>query len=346
MAAVHVRRLRNRHRRRRNLPRPRVFRDRLNPLESLDDEELFDKYRFRRPTITFILNGIHNFLHRETRRNFALSPVIQLLLFLRFVATGTHLSLVGDSLCISESATGRACRDVCQAIITVFRNIICFPVGEKAIQVMEGFRRIAGFPNVLGCIDGTFVKIISPHENEADFVNRKGVHSLNIQMVCDPNFRVTSMCAKWPGSVHDSRIFRTSGLCQQFENGIHQGLLLGDSGYPCTKYLMTPYLSPANNCQGNFNRALCRTRVLIKQTFGILKRRFNCLHDGFRTTPEQSVKYITSCVILHDIGINHNDIIINNNIEEIAIGDCRGDINMNPTFDGTAKRNDIARQFF
>ncbi|CAC5419272.1 unnamed protein product [Mytilus coruscus] len=143
MAAVHVRRLRT-HRRRRNLPRPRVFRDRLNPLESLDDEELFDKYRFRRPTITFILNGIHHFLHRETRRNFALSPVIQLLLFLRFVATGTHLSLVGESLCISESATGRACRDVCQAIITVFRNVICFPVGEKAIQVMEGFRRIAG----------------------------------------------------------------------------------------------------------------------------------------------------------------------------------------------------------
>ncbi|VDI37838.1 Hypothetical predicted protein [Mytilus galloprovincialis] len=167
-----------------------------------------------------------------------------------------------------------------------------------------------------------------------------------LKMVCDPNFRVTSLCAKWPGSVHDSRIFRTSGLCQQFENGIHQGLLLGDSGYPCTKYLMTPYRSPADNCQGNLNRALCRTRVLIEQTFGILKRRFNCLHDGLRTTPEQSIKYVTSCVILHDIGINHNDIIINNNIEELAIADCTGCINMNPTFDGTAKRNDIARQFF
>lgn len=144
MAAVHVRRMRNRNRRQRNLPRPRVFRDRLNPLESMDDNELFERYRFRRPTITFILNGIHHFLERETRRNFALSPVIQLLLFLRFVATGTHLSLVGDSLNVSESATGRACRDVCQAIITVFQHVISFPVGEKAIQVMEGFRRIAG----------------------------------------------------------------------------------------------------------------------------------------------------------------------------------------------------------
>lgn len=41
-----------------------------------------------------------------------------------------------------------------------------------------------------------------------------------LQMVCDPNFRETSVCAKWPGSVHyNSRIFRTGGLCQQFENG-------------------------------------------------------------------------------------------------------------------------------
>ncbi|CAG2257909.1 HARBI1 [Mytilus edulis] len=46
---------------------------------------------------------------------------------------------------------------------------------------MSGKLNADGFPNVLGCIDGTFVKVISPHENEADFVNRKGVHYLNIQ---------------------------------------------------------------------------------------------------------------------------------------------------------------------
>jgi len=40
------------------------------------------------------------------------------------------------------------------------------------------------------------------------------------QMVCDPNFRITSVVARWPGSVHDSRIWTTSGLCHQFENGM------------------------------------------------------------------------------------------------------------------------------
>lgn len=40
----------------------------------------------------------------------------------------------------------------------------------------------AGFPNVLGCIDCTHIRLKKPNNNEADFVNRKGYHSLNVQV--------------------------------------------------------------------------------------------------------------------------------------------------------------------
>ena len=50
---------------------------------------------------------------------------------------------------------------------------------------------------------------------------------------------------------------------------------------------------------------------MVEQTFGILKRRFNVLHDGFRVEPGQAVEYISSCVVLHDIGIDRNDIVVN-----------------------------------
>ena len=40
----------------------------------------------------------------------------------------------------------------------------------------------AGFPNVIGCIDGTQVKIQAPSENEEEFLNRKGFHSINVQV--------------------------------------------------------------------------------------------------------------------------------------------------------------------
>ena len=107
-----------RRRRERNaiIPRPRVYRDRRNPLETMTDNELFKRYRFRRPTIEFIANGICHLLTSPTRRNKPILPIVQILLFLRFVATGSHLALIGDHLGVSESATGRACRKVCRAI--------------------------------------------------------------------------------------------------------------------------------------------------------------------------------------------------------------------------------------
>ena len=91
-------------------------------------------------------------------------------------------------------------------------------------------------------------------------------------------------------------------------------------------------------------RALCRTRVLVEQTFGILKRRFNVLHDGFRVEPRQVVEYISSCVVLHDIGIDRNDVVVNNDITEIPIDNCLTNQNINPTFDGVTKRIEIAQQ--
>ena len=39
-----------------------------------------------------------------------------------------------------------------------------------------------GFPSVLGCIDGTHIKVMAPRENESEYVNRKGVRSLNVQV--------------------------------------------------------------------------------------------------------------------------------------------------------------------
>ncbi|XP_033755754.1 putative nuclease HARBI1 [Pecten maximus] len=162
----------------------------------------------------------------------------------------------------------------------------------RLLTKIEEFRRnedLTGMPQVLGYIDGTFVRISTPRENEPDYVNRKGFHSLNVQMVCNNNFIITNCVARWPGSCHDSRVFRESQLCHDFENDLYSGFMLGDPGYPCRRYLMTPY-NHTNEIRHRerFNGALCRTRVIIEQTFGILKWRFNCLSIGLRTNPNRA----------------------------------------------------------
>jgi len=62
----------------------------------------------------------------------------------------------------------------------------------------------------------------------------------------------TNVVAQWPGSCHDSDIFCSSNICQYLEenhNSLDDGVILGDSGYACSPFLMTPYSNPESSEQ-------------------------------------------------------------------------------------------------
>ncbi|KAF1371909.1 hypothetical protein PFLUV_G00274340 [Perca fluviatilis] len=77
--------------------------------------------------------------------------------------------------------------------------------------------------------------------------------------------------------------------------------LLGDSGYPCKPWLLTPYLQPRQGPQLNYNRAHKTTRAVVERGIGQLKRRFHVLHGEVRLRPEKVSKVIIACAILHNI---------------------------------------------
>lgn len=108
-----------------------------------------------------------------------------------------------------------------------------------------------------------------------------------------------------PGSVHDAVIFDRSGVRCRFELGHLDGILLGDSGYACRKYLLTPVLRPDNNAEVRYNNAHRKTRVIVEQLFGVWKRRFPCLYYGLRTKLSTSVAVICATAVLHNICIHH-----------------------------------------
>ena len=141
MAAVH-RRFRRYRRYRRALPIPRLFWELLDPL-GYSDEELFEMYRFKRPTI-ILHEELREGLERDTKRNMALSPILSLLLCLRFLATVASHLFIGDNLHISRNAAGREIRAVSSLIVRAFRHVIVFSLGDMAHKVMEGFCKIAG----------------------------------------------------------------------------------------------------------------------------------------------------------------------------------------------------------
>lgn len=83
--------------------------------------------------------------------------------------------------------------------------------------------------------------------------------------------KFTNIVARWPGSTHDSHVFRMSCIRQAIEKKFHSindGVVFGDSDYACKPYLMTPYLRPLAPAHEQFNSAHSRTRVTIERAFG------------------------------------------------------------------------------
>ena len=52
-----------------------------------------------------------------------------------------------------------------------------------------------------------------------------------------------------------------------------------------------------------YNNAQAQTRTRIEQAFGVLKRRFHCLHDEIRVDPNKACQIIVACVVLNNIAL-------------------------------------------
>ncbi|VDI69599.1 Hypothetical predicted protein [Mytilus galloprovincialis] len=288
---------------------PRVRREKhyrgFNPLnKDFSDEELRQRYRFGRESIEFIANELRADLERNTRKRTALSVEEQVMIALRFYGSGSQLQVVGDTMGYDKSTVSRVVRDVTDALVDRKDQYIKWPTERQKNINKRAFYEKAGFPNVIGCIDGTHVHIQAPTEDEPAYVNRKGFHSINVQVICDSQGIITNVNAKWPGSAHDAHVFRTSAVGRYLEDnyqGIEQGLLLGDSGYPCRPFLLTPHRQPANRMQERFNRSHCSTRSTVERVFGIWKKRFHVLGSEIRMKPGKACRIITACAVLHNI---------------------------------------------
>ena len=192
---------------------------------------------------------------------------------------------VADMAGVSTATVCRIVNSVSHIIASCAGDEVVFPVTQAdRLASISNFYQIAAFPAVLGAIDCTHVAIQSPGGLRAElFRNRKGYFSLNIQAVVNASLIFINMVARWQGSAHDANIFAHSYVCARFETGdISGGFLLGDSGYPCKKYLLTPLAATPTVAQQRYNYAHIRTRNVVERAFGVLKRRFPCLRMGLR----------------------------------------------------------------
>ncbi|KAI8115145.1 putative nuclease HARBI1 [Lucilia cuprina] len=308
--------------------RRRTLRDASDPL-SYPPAVFVSYYRLNKEAFIMVLEKLSPHLKSST-----IPQIIQLSTTLRFLATGAFQGVIAKDVDIS---LGRSTVSTLMwRVINAAESKICPQwikiemTTEEKLSSKTYFFQKCQIPGVVGCIDGTHVKINKPCEDESLYLNRKGTFSVNAMIICDNNMKVRAVDARRPGSCHDSFVWKLSRARQFFlhnySNGDTNSWLLGDSGYGLEPFLLTPYKDVSSGMpEHKFNNKHASGRNIVERIIGVLKSRFRCLLGTLLYTPQKVVQIINVCCALHNIcrefNIEFEEDSMDGNIENNDVGE-------------------------
>ena len=187
----------------------KVFRDRYNPLESLNENEFMELYRLRKSTVIDLLK-MGNGQITITKSSHSIPPAIQLCSTLNILSTGATLRKTGELLGFGNQTVHKFFWNIIDQLNNLADVFIRFPNPDHLNTVAAQFYKLGHIPNVIGCIDGSFIPIKRPPINENIFVCRKGYHALNVLVVNKVDLSFSYINARFPGSAHDAYIYHMS----------------------------------------------------------------------------------------------------------------------------------------
>ena len=125
----------------------------MNPLEEYDDEDFRLRFRLTKDSVSDLV---------KKRRGLPLTAMQQVLITLRFYATGTFQRVIGDLFGVSVFAACTVTHKVSRAIAKQKGQVLSFP--ENLADNKRKFYDVAHFPDVIGAIDCTHIRIVCPNK--------------------------------------------------------------------------------------------------------------------------------------------------------------------------------------
>jgi len=217
----------------------------------------------------------------------------------------TYRSIV-DRFGMSKGSLRYYLTNFCRTLTSeeILSSMIAWPQTEEYGRIAQKNAARTGFPGAIGFVDGTYIPIPGPSAFRDSYICRKGFPAFHLQGICDSSLKFLDVFCAYPGSVHDSRVFRNCPLTTQFANDPlpEEYHLLGDSAYALSSHLIVPFRDNGHLTteQKKFNNAHSATRVDIERCFGLLKGKFRKLKYLDMRNVREIPFVIVTCCVLHN----------------------------------------------
>ena len=146
--------------------------------------------------------------------------------------------------------------------------------------------------------------------------------TMKIQAIVDSNLNFLHASVGHPGSIHDARVLRLSGIYDQAQSeqifsapvrdlsGTKiRPLIAGDSAYPLTSWPIKSFQDRVNipREERKFNTKLSAIRSVVERAFGMLKGRWRIVMKKIKQQVGTLNKTITAACVLRNVCIALNE---------------------------------------
>nr|CAI5839259.1 unnamed protein product [Callosobruchus analis] len=155
----------------------------------------------------------HFFVDENEARITALSSFQKIKVFLLYIADPGHQNSVAEIIGSHQSTLSKTIAKVIEKILQKAHLWIKFPYTNDEIREAQHlWQHVYTFPAAIGVLDCTHVRISKPAQFGGEYINRKSFASVNVQATCNAQEKFTGVNVQWPGSTHDSRIWKRSDI--------------------------------------------------------------------------------------------------------------------------------------
>ena len=203
--------------------------DYLQVIARYSDRDFWRCFRVTRSTFNVLLQFLESVEFRQEVAfhggNVLLETDEIVYITLQYLGNQGAMRTIADKFGRTESTICHVVANVCSVLFRYQSRFIKWPSVDDIPTVATTFEEKSGFPGIVGVIDGSHIKMHPDSKNAKAYRNYKKFHSIVLMGIVLPDKRFSYTFVGFPGSSHDSYVFKRSGLYGRLKSENCDGLI-------------------------------------------------------------------------------------------------------------------------